>query len=971
MALPASDSFTGTNGTGLTSYSASWTYNYGSGTHLQIQSNGLFCARASDAATARWNADTFNADQYAQVTMAAVGNGGYYGPAVRISTSGADTCYYIEVDSSDGSYLFKTVSGSGTQLGSTAGTAANADVWRLEASGTTITPKKNGSTTGTPGAQTDSSISSGAAGLHAWGTATGSRMDDWSGGNLSTGISGTASITLAAATVSSTGTLPIVGTATPTLAAATLSSAAALANRGALTATLAAATVSSTGTLAATATGALTATLANATVSSTGTLPIVGTATPTLAAATVSAAGTVAIKGTATVTLAAATLSSAGSAGNTGTLAKTLDAATVASTGLHLSNACVNGTLRVSTANARYFENDTGIVVLTGAWWWHTLQDGGATYPPTATDWDAYLTYITARGGNLMKHSVQESPGPWPDVDPFWYRPLPWARTGPGTANDGRAKFDLNTFDSEYFDRLRHRTAQAGNAGFYVVIQLFQGWMVDQKGLGAGNPVGNHPFTLANNINSVNGNPDNDTELLESRDTSNTTLYNLEKAYIRQVIDAVNHLDNVLYEIGNEETANATVTAWQHALIDYINTYQAGKPRQHPVGMTWQWPSGDNATDLYTSNADWISYGANNSTPLTNPVAWPDTGATGFVSIWDTDHMGGVDGLTIPTFPWRAFCRGHNPLLMDKYDGTLYGGDVRSDATAERIRYNMGYIRTYAARIDMANATPQGSLASTGYCLAKTSGRQQFIVYQPGSGSCTLDLTGHNGTFSVEYLRTSTGTTSTGSTVAGNGSRTLNSPWAGEDYVAFVELSAISGTLTKTLDAATVSATGTLGATASGTLATTLANATVNSTGTVAITATSTTTLAAATVTSAAALANRGALTATLASATLAATGATGTFALGALTATLADATATSTATLTIAGSTTATLEAATLSSAAALANRGALAATLASATVVAVGVEIVIVSIVAGSIYGAGASGTVHGAGASGSVRA
>ena len=534
MALPASDSFTGTNGTGLTSYSASWTYNYGSGTHLQIQSNGVFCSRASDAATARWNADTFNADQYAQVTMAAVGNGGYYGPAVRISTSGADTCYYIEVDSSDGSYLFKTVSGSGTQLGSTAGTAANADVWRLEASGTTITPKKNGSTTGTPGAQTDSSISSGAAGLHAWGTATGSRMDDWSGGNL-----GAATQTVNPNAISSGATVyqPAITVGAVTVSLNAISSGASV-YQPAVTSgrTIAPNAISSTASVYQPTVTPGAVTVALNVISSTASVyqPAVSTSgspqtvNPNAIASTATVRQPTVTPGA--VTVAASAISSG---------------ASVAAPYV-LYNACVNGVLRVNATNGRYFENDNGILALSGTWWWHTVQDGQASDPPAATDWDAYIAYTVARGGNLIKHSMQESPRNWPDVAPYYYAPLPWARTGPGTAADGKAKFDLTSWDSTYFSRLRARTVDAGNKGMYVVIQLAQGWQIDNKSLGSGNPWSYHPMHPSNNINSVDGDLNDDGVGNDTRDSSNTTIFNHWKALFRQMYATVGDLDNVL-----------------------------------------------------------------------------------------------------------------------------------------------------------------------------------------------------------------------------------------------------------------------------------------------------------------------------------------------------------------------------------------------------------------------------------------
>ena len=375
------------------------------------------------------------------------------------------------------------------------------------------------------------------------------------------------------------------------------------------------------------------------------------------------------------------------------------------------------------------------------------------------------------------------------------------------------------------------------------------------------------------------------------------------------------------------------MTAWQHALIDYVKSYEATKPKQHPVGMTWQWPGGSNSTDLYTSNADWVSYGANDATPLTNPVVWPDTGASGKVSLWDTDHMGGTTGLSVPTFPWRALCRGHNPLLMDKYDGTLYGGDVRSDATAEKIRYNMGYIQDYVARIDMANATPQGSLASTGYCLAKTSGRYQLIAYQPTSGNFTVDLTALSGTFNAEYLRCSTGATTTG-TVTGGAVRTITAPWASEDYVVFLEVAGIDGAASITLAGITATATATVKVAGSG--AATLA-LTATATAVVAVSGSGAVTLAGITSTATGAVAIVGSASATLAAITLTAT--TSTNRTGSLAATLDGLTSVAAGAVSIAGQLAATLAGATSTAAGTVAITGSAAGTVAAVTLTGTGV--------------------------------
>lgn len=184
MALPATDTFTAADDTALTTYSANWTLNGG---NFQINTNAL-ASNADGANTlAHWNADAFADNQYSQITVVALGTS-YDGvwAAVRCA-SAAHTGYTFEgyPTAVDYNQLWKYAAGVGTQIGSsgTVNVQVN-DVLRIEANGTTITPLLNGVTTGTPGAQTDSSIDSGSAGVGGFGNATAGRSDNWEGGNL-------------------------------------------------------------------------------------------------------------------------------------------------------------------------------------------------------------------------------------------------------------------------------------------------------------------------------------------------------------------------------------------------------------------------------------------------------------------------------------------------------------------------------------------------------------------------------------------------------------------------------------------------------------------------------------------------------------------------------------------------------------------------------------------------------------------
>ena len=176
MTLPASDNFTGTDGTALTTYSVNWSNNYGA---FKLNSNSLAPNIVSEDCAAHWNADTFDDDQYAEATITALGPDDYIGVAVRCAAAGL-TCVFAYSNSNDATYLAQFVAGADTLIAMPAVFAVG-DVMRLEVSGTAVTLKKNGTTiaTGT------TTLTTGYAGVMGTGNGTASRLDGWTAGNLS------------------------------------------------------------------------------------------------------------------------------------------------------------------------------------------------------------------------------------------------------------------------------------------------------------------------------------------------------------------------------------------------------------------------------------------------------------------------------------------------------------------------------------------------------------------------------------------------------------------------------------------------------------------------------------------------------------------------------------------------------------------------------------------------------------------
>lgn len=422
------------------------------------------------------------------------------------------------------------------------------------------------------------------------------------------------------------------------------------------------------------------------------------------------------------------------------------------------------GPLRVLRSNPRYFTDGRGkAVYLTGSHvWWNLLGD--RTWPADCYtsgrqpfDYGRYLRRLAHYHHNFFRLWTFELTR-WRECggSDVQLAPQPWLRIGPGNGLDGRPRFDLNRFDDAYFARLRDRVVRAAARGMYVSVMLFEGWSLQFA-----EPPWNwaaHPFNAANNVNRIDGDANGDGSGTEIHTLGNSRVLAVQEAYVRRVVDALGDLDNVLYEVVNESGPEST--AWQYHMTRLIKSYEAGRPKQHPVGMTFQAPGGANET-LLRSPADWISP-AGGQAFLSDPPPAPPR-----VQLSDTDHHCGLCGDA--TFPWRALTRGYNPIFMDPMD---------ANPQREAIRWALGNARHYAQRMNLAAAVPLPQLASTHFCLG-VPGRE-YLVYRPGRGKVSIDLRASRRRFRIEWFEPSTGKRITPGLVRGGGRRTLSSPFRGE-----------------------------------------------------------------------------------------------------------------------------------------------------------------------------------------------
>ena len=433
------------------------------------------------------------------------------------------------------------------------------------------------------------------------------------------------------------------------------------------------------------------------------------------------------------------------------------------------------GPLRVHSGNPRYFTDGSGkAILLAGSHTWRSVQEAAADLPANpAFAYGEFLRLLVEEDHNFTRLWAWESAA-WvqPKSVKMWIDPLPFERTGPGQAADGRLKFDLTKFNDAYFGRLRARAVAAGERGIYVGVMLFEGFSVSRKSRNRDpSPWLYHPLNQANNVNGLDGDLNGDGEGYEVHELRVPEITKIQEAYVRMVIDAVGELDNVLFEIGNE--CHGGSTPWQYHMIEVIRRHERRRPKQHPVWMTFQWDGlADPGTNenLFESTADAISPGSaagNNERAyeLDPPAA---TGTK--VVIADTDHVnpGNMDRAD---WVWKCFARGLHPIFMD--NPPIPGNplhpvhnDFLPDGPSAKTRAAMGAVLAVARKVDLAGLVPDPKLSSTGYCLANAG--KEYLVYLPhGSEATVVDLSAAPGPFVVEWFHPETGAATVGGTTAG------------------------------------------------------------------------------------------------------------------------------------------------------------------------------------------------------------
>lgn len=220
---------------------------------------------------------------------------------------------------------------------------------------------------------------------------------------------------------------------------------------------------------------------------------------------------------------------------------------------------------------------------------------------------------------------------------------------------------------------------------------------------------------------------------------------------------------------------------WQDHMAAYIHELEAGRPKQHPVGITAEGGDQDN-DELLATCADWVSPSNGRLFEYRyNPPA-----ADGCkVILTDTDHLWGHGGEI--AWVWKSVARGMNVLFMDPWEpipdnmpGWWDGAVSRNQRYYwgwDPMRRNLGYARRIVQRMDLNHCHPHNELCTSGYCLANPG--TEYLCVFPAGGSEGLDLWQAPGTFAAEWLEPATGRIYPTGDIAGGRRHALKAPFSG------------------------------------------------------------------------------------------------------------------------------------------------------------------------------------------------
>ncbi|TAL66544.1 MAG: hypothetical protein EPN88_08265, partial [Bacteroidetes bacterium] len=267
---------------------------------------------------------------------------------------------------------------------------------------------------------------------------------------------------------------------------------------------------------------------------------------------------------------------------------------------LIITMACNNSPVKVCPANPHYFTyKGKPLVLITSDHHYGAVIDKDF-------DFVKYLEYLSGNGLNLTRiypGGMFEAPDKYLPGNPLGPRPgrqlLPWSKSDQPGANPLLAepgqpscKFDLDSWNSDYFVRLKAFVELARQKDIIVEIPFFNGMYADCWPLMA--------MYYGNNVQNIGQYSASECGLFTSNESRNQKVIFYQKAYIKKITTELNEYNNIIYDICDEPSlqglpdgkivilSDSLVQPWVNIMKETFIQTEESLPKKHLLGQTVQ-----------------------------------------------------------------------------------------------------------------------------------------------------------------------------------------------------------------------------------------------------------------------------------------------------------------------------------------------------------------------------------------------
>ncbi len=381
----------------------------------------------------------------------------------------------------------------------------------------------------------------------------------------------------------------------------------------------------------------------------------------------------------------------------------------------------------IYSQNPYYFQDTKGKpFMFIGDYTWETFS--GKNF-----DYEKMFDALKSRGLNLARvwlwWGCEELPAGdgFPDENKLHIEPF--LREGPGLANDGKPKYNLDKFNPAFFERLVHFCKAADRRGITLQLMMMDAWMLKKGHLW---PL--HAFNRNNNVNKVDGDPNNTGKGIDGQQgfcsMGNPRAMEYQKAYIRKVVETVNRFRNIYFEIANE---NFYSEEWELALCDFIKTIELEMPNQH-MTIRRDFPSHHYVVQKWD--------------PLTVHQGIMEKRTLSVPLLFDTDWEINENDDEVRKAAWSAVASGGHFSYMD--DAMLFRTDTVIKDKRAALHKQIDYIAGFMKKLKPWDMTPDDSPVKSGLSFAMAS-KNELFAYLPAGGEVVLDLSAMEGRTSARW----------------------------------------------------------------------------------------------------------------------------------------------------------------------------------------------------------------------------